>query len=117
MSSSSSPPSERTLADYRPQHDEECDSRRCACCGRFALHEDTAFNKCEGVFHPRPCSCGLDALLSASYRVRDAEKDFTHRLTEYGNEPTAERYIAAKAAHDRVVELRSAPHQEPTEKE
>lgn len=40
----------RTIASYRPQHDEDCDSRRCTVMGN----------------HPGrlPCTCGLEALLS-----------------------------------------------------
>lgn len=46
--------SKRTLADYRPQHDEDCAALCLYCVGCGA--------------HPhlrQPCSCGLSALLAA----------------------------------------------------
>lgn len=55
----------RTLADYRPRHDNGCGVERCACCDAYVTgghitsllgHEAT----------PKPCTCGLDALLAVS---------------------------------------------------
>lgn len=43
----------RTLKDYRPQHDEDCESRICRECG----------SACPNPVGANPCSCGLEALL------------------------------------------------------
>jgi hypothetical protein len=53
---SETPQAQRTLRDYA-RHDEDCTTNQCGQCGRWRA-------KCEGVFAPRSCSCGLDALLS-----------------------------------------------------
>lgn len=53
--------SERTLKDYRPQHDEDCKARTCICGADFWTPE-VGVNLKHG---PKPCSCGLDALLTA----------------------------------------------------
>lgn len=56
----------RTLADYRPQHDEECSSRRCSHCNGWLpnriSHGDC---RCRVIWHNLPCTCGLDSLLAA----------------------------------------------------
>lgn len=68
----------RTLADYRPQHDVECETRVCAECGHWpGLHvgmggcaahdgvlQDSRRCNCR-KFQPKPCTCGLDDLLAA----------------------------------------------------
>lgn len=69
----------RTLKDYRPQHDEDCGVRVCAKCPHPWAHRglgrtcEIAVGECRTtgeqelcgcVFTPKPCSCGLDALLS-----------------------------------------------------
>ena len=55
----------RTLKDYRPQHDPNCASRLCAQCG-FTINWLDGTCRCNDYPRsaPRPCSCGLDALLS-----------------------------------------------------
>ena len=56
----------RTLKDYRPQHDEGCASRRCSKCNQAI---DWLDGSCGCSDYPRsapkPCTCGLDALLTA----------------------------------------------------
>ena len=65
---------ERTLADYRPQHDDDCDSRDCEKCGDWSgglLHVDYGSNpriwpdRAHAFSPGKPCSCGLDALLAS----------------------------------------------------
>lgn len=58
----------RTLADYRPQHDEDCEVHHCGHprCGSGVntpqWHAQmTGINRHKPF--PKPCSCGLDALL------------------------------------------------------
>jgi hypothetical protein len=65
---------------YRPQHDDGCNYRYCRHCGHwFTFHTG---GKCDlrmvdtrsicvcncSNFEPKPCSCGLDALLSSLRR-------------------------------------------------
>ena len=61
---------ERTLADYRPQHDDGCGANKCADCGKwdFRFRSTTSIlnHFCDGIFRPQPCSCGLDNLLRRS---------------------------------------------------
>ena len=57
----------RTLADYRPQHDEYCASRTCSTCqGTTRFHREIL----SALDNPHPfeannCTCGLDTLLAA----------------------------------------------------
>lgn len=66
----------RTLADFRPQHDEECASRSCQRCGHLEGWHDNwdqvpapRWCQCHGdvdhAFKAHPCTCGLDPLLAA----------------------------------------------------
>ena len=54
----------RPLHTYRPQHDEDCESRTCNHCGTSQaicdLHADGH------AFEPMPCTCGLDLALVRS---------------------------------------------------
>lgn len=70
----------RTLKDYRPQHDPGCAVERCSKCGHWMNY--TLYGKCQIAVAecrtsglqdlcgcncvPKPCSCGLDALLKPS---------------------------------------------------
>lgn len=75
-----SDPQERTLADYRPQHDGGCASHMCARCnhgkwfhigGRCSagISYDYGVSTCGCVGDfSQPCTCGLDALLRAPPR-------------------------------------------------
>lgn len=62
----------RTLADYRPQHDDDCLLRRCTAkvrgqCGfqpHYPWHHDKRSSHYH-VFQGPPCTCGLDALILA----------------------------------------------------
>lgn len=66
----------RQLKDYRPQHDEDCASRRCSECDGNNLsywHSPRHPELGRGIggvkrhtAKPLPCSCGLDALLGRS---------------------------------------------------
>jgi hypothetical protein len=55
----------KTLKDYRPRHDEDCEWHLCAVCDN-----GSTFSACKvaGPDHRQrlPCSCGLDALLQSS---------------------------------------------------
>ena len=74
----------RTLADYRPQHDEECTSNRCGTCNRVC-HPDISpwhyeFTKAvtdvpKHVYRAGKCSCGLDALLSGEGESRREQEE------------------------------------------
>ena len=54
------------LAAYRPQHHDGCDSFHCIRCGgRFG--GDLRYTcRCIERRQPKPCSCGLDALLKSA---------------------------------------------------
>ena len=56
----------RTLTDYVAHH-EGCDANKCAECQkwhpRFKSPTSLLNHFCEGVFTPKPCTCGLDAIL------------------------------------------------------
>lgn len=61
----------RTLADYRPQHDDDCAALACGLCGQIVhgyrerpamAHPDADGHRHRWQF--QACSCGLDALLT-----------------------------------------------------
>lgn len=58
----------KTLKDYRPQHDNRCDVERCAICDAYVGggHITSLLGH---KAQPKPCSCGLDALLAAPDHV------------------------------------------------
>jgi hypothetical protein len=56
----------RTLADYRPQHDYECEVFKCSTCGSRYCTLSSGH-----VFTKKPCSCGLDALITVSRRSEE----------------------------------------------
>lgn len=62
----------RTLADYRPQHDDDCESRWCYEHSHYGVGDDLTFLFCGLGDHnfagSKPCSCGLDATLIAAVR-------------------------------------------------
>jgi hypothetical protein len=78
------PQTQRTLRDYA-RHDEDCTTNQCGHCGRWRA-------KCEGVFAPRSCSCGLDALLSPPPSSPTVEQDpiVGHKTFSDGHHETAE---------------------------
>lgn len=53
----------RTLKDYRPQHDEGCESERCRQCGARTgwISHDRMMGH---AWEPLKCTCGLDTLLA-----------------------------------------------------
>ncbi len=57
---------QRTLASYRPQHDDDCSSRECDVCGH--LGEPLIGGWCPSdkghQWAKNPCTCGLAALLA-----------------------------------------------------
>ena len=61
----------KTLADYHPQHDAFCDSSGCSVCGRWC---------CDGghIRVPKPCTCGLDALLHPPSVTPEAREVLAH---------------------------------------
>lgn len=70
----------RTLKDYRPQHDEDCNLNKCARCDdgpRGLLHGNhTPWPEREHDFEPvHTCSCGLDALLAECAPAAPSEPD------------------------------------------
>jgi hypothetical protein len=63
--------SQRTLADYRPQHDGDCSIYCCVQCSErqndfhhWSPPVDAPNKWVRHSFQPRSCSCGLSALLS-----------------------------------------------------
>jgi hypothetical protein len=94
----------RTLADYRPQHDDDCEVHRCECGSLQHFHKHTyggpPVSRCGGPFKARPCSCGLDALLSLSASgdqpsIEQAKKALQDAITFHG---FGKEYNAAVAA-------------------
>jgi len=67
----------RTLKDYRPQHDEDCAIYLCRHCGgRLYRGQPPKACICHGLTRtPKPCSCGLDALLTAAPRSQGEDVD------------------------------------------
>lgn len=69
----------RTLHDYRPQHDEDCDIRQCVTCGgRLESYWHESSRSWMPSYHApqaQPCSCGLAALLEAVPQLDDHEKN------------------------------------------
>lgn len=73
----------RTVHDYRPQHDRDCEIRRCANCGDWK-DNPTAHNygdRCDD-WQPRHCTCGLAALLEAVPRLEDQENKEDHARSD-----------------------------------
>lgn len=75
----------RTLADYRPQHDDNCGARRCDYVGYVGrcLKSRETHDRSRGVtifhnFKEGPCSCGLDALLAAVRHEAVADRLHPH---------------------------------------
>lgn len=62
---------QRTLADYRPQHDEDCGVKTCSVCRQDRLYCSCA----DAPWAPLPCSCGLASLLVVSGRRDDEQKN------------------------------------------
>ena len=82
MISSSPPPQGRTLASYRPQHDEDCSDAVCRVCGdgpRGLLHDATGALLWPDRMHPHipigPCTCGLSTLLAQSIQSEQTKND------------------------------------------
>src|SRR5687767_10110349 len=61
----------RTLKNYRPQHDDDCESLICKYCGASFSDPQRRHLKDCGYFSPKPCTCGLVALLAAPDPLRD----------------------------------------------
>lgn len=124
----------RTLADYRPQHDEECESRLCEKCGDWwggLYHVDYRSNpriwptKSHPFSPGKPCSCGLDPLLAAlrviqgeTPTVEEAKEYVLKHASEYGSlnraQASAETINAQAHVVDRAIDalilaVRSAP--------
>jgi hypothetical protein len=79
-------PDASPLSRYLAQHDEDCDANKCAECGlwhpRFR-HEPLLVHYCKGdIFTPKPCSCGLDAALSAAPQWSAGENSETVQAKE-----------------------------------
>lgn len=58
----------RSLASYRPQHDEGCQARRCIC-GQDRAPEPIGYTN---EHRPKPCSCGLESALQRDAALREA---------------------------------------------
>lgn len=94
----------RTLADYRPQHDPDCESHNCAHCGNRTEkteHWSDTWPYCMCFpplqpKRPKPCTCGLDQLIAAVLHERPerAELSTVHRIMqrvcEVSNEPPSD---------------------------
>jgi hypothetical protein len=76
----------RTLADYRPQHDDNCEWHLCAVCT-----DGNTFRACKvaGADHRQrmACSCGLDALLKTptAPAVTQAREALDTAIADYGS--------------------------------
>ena len=91
----------KTLADYRPQHDEDCLARVCTECshpfhlGRcifnVAVTNGVQSCPCQSVT-TYSCSCGLDALLSGEGESRreNTKEDHSAGLIHQVASPLAE---------------------------
>lgn len=72
---SDQPPSApRTLKDYRPQHDDDCQSQFCYCGNRHRYSRMRTQQHGEHAFLGKLCTCGLDALLASASAPQGQEK-------------------------------------------
>ena len=98
LAGSSPLPGSRTLAEYRPQHDDDCEVYQCAICnatmGGGHIDSLMGHNKIAKL-----CTCGLDALLASSAgsveearQAIDAANQYLTNRSEWGTF-TADRVI------------------------
>lgn len=90
----------RTLKDYRPQHDEDCASRECTRCKFRRVNVRHVSGNGGHPFTPKPCTCGLDTLLSEPRSGEGATPQEQERPWNWGDwRPCAEH---PKADHELV---------------